>query len=210
MDEWQKVKIEASRIERHRTRSATSGFYSTKTTEELLKKLPFKVRARVVRPAVRAAAKVIRKRVRQNLNATGSRSYNDDGTVVRGQPIGRSRKTGTYEKLSKELKSKRSGNKEMSKAIITRNWTKSMGEIVGNTTGPSYKHAAQGHLLEYGANIQLWGKSNKRYQLPPRPFLRTAVTSTRGLQKIIILNVMKKWAKLVRQEVEQYPDVEDS
>lgn len=194
----------------HRTKATRSEVRSSETTDKLLKELPYMVRARVARPAIRAASKIVRKRIRKNLNATGRRTENPDGTVVRGQPIGRSKKTGTGEKLSRKLKAKRKDNKEMSKAIITRNWTKNLGAVVGTTTGPSHKHAAQGHLLEYGANIYLWGNSKKRYQLPPRPFMRNAVTETRGLQKMVIINTMKKWARKVRSEITKYPDIDDS
>ena len=194
----------------HRTKATRSEVRSSEATDKLLKELPYMVRARVARPAIRAASKIVRKRIRKNLNATGRRTENPDGTVVRGQPIGRSKKTGTGEKLSRKLKAKRKDNKEMSKAIITRNWTKNLGAVVGTTTGPSHKHAAQGHLLEYGANIYLWGNSKKRYQLPPRPFMRNAVTETRGLQKMVIINTMKKWARKVRSEITKYPDIDDS
>lgn len=187
-----------------------SGIRSSDSTDALLKGLPVKMRARVVRPAIRKAAKVVRKAVRTNLNSVGRRSYNKNGTVVYGQPIGRSKKTGTYEKLSKDLKAKRSGNKEMFKAIITRNWTKASGGVIGATTGPSHRDAAQGHILEYGATTVLWGNKKKRYRLPPRPFLRPAANQTKGLQKMVILNTMKKWSKLVRSEVAKYPDIEDS
>ncbi len=197
-----------------------SGVRSSKQTDALLKELPGKVRARVVRPALRAASKVVRKQVRSNLNATGARSYASDGTVIYGQPIGRSKKTGTREKLSRELKAKRADNKEMSKSIITRSWTKALGAVVGTTTGPRWRDAAQGHILEYGANIFLWGKllrkdsaggsAGGKYRLPPRPFLRPAVVQTKEKQKKIIVNTMKQWAKKVRSEVEMYPDIDDS
>ena len=187
-----------------------SGVRNSESTDKLLEGIPGMLRARVVRPALRKASRQVRKKVRQNLNRVGPRSYMADGRVVYGQPIGRSRKTGTYDKLSSKLKAKRSGNKEMSKAIITRTWTKDRGAVVGTTTGPSHRHAAQGHILEYGANIVLWGNEGKRYRLPPRPFLRAAANQTKGLQQMVIVNTMKKWAKQIRSEVTQYPDIDDS
>ena len=197
-----------------------SGVRSSKSTDPFLEGLPYKLRARVVRPAIRAASKIVRKQVRENLKKTGARSYNSDGTVVYGQPIGRSKKTGTGEKLSKTLKAKRSGNKEMSKAIITRSWTKDLGAVVGATTGPSWKHAAQGHILEYGANIFLWGKllradgvggsAGGKYRLPPRPFLRPAVLQTKQAQKKAIVSTMKQWSKKIESEVAEFPEIDYS
>tara|TARA_Y100000361_G_scaffold40763_1_gene34914 strand:+ start:1807 stop:2460 length:654 start_codon:yes stop_codon:yes gene_type:complete len=217
MGQLDKARREAEKIIRqHRPNATRSEFRHSESTDALLRDLPVSVRKRVARPAIRAAAKVVRKKVRKNLYATGKRAENPDGTVVRGQPIGRSRKTKTYDKLSNKLKAKRSGNKEMAKAIISRNWSRNMNAVIGSTTGPSYRHAAQGHLLEYGANIMLWGGANKakggktHYRLPPRPFMRNAVTQTRGLQKLVILSTMKKWAKLVGNEVARFPDIDDS
>lgn len=218
MDRLTKAQREAGVI-LHRT-PTKSGVRSSKETDALFEDLPYKVRARVVRPALRAASKIVRKQVRTNLNATGARSYTSDGNVVYGQPIGRSKKTGTGEKLSKKLKSKRAENKEMSKSIITRSWTKALGAVVGTTTGPRWRDAAQGHILEYGANIFLWGNvlrkdspggsAGSKYRLPPRPFLRPAVVQTKEKQKKVIISTMKQWAKKVRSEVAMYPDIDDS
>ncbi len=218
MDRLTKAEREAGIII-HRN-PTKSGVRSSKSTDVLLAELPYKLRSRVVRPAIRKASKIVRKEVRSKLNSTGERTYSSDGNVVYGQPIGPSKKTGTRKKLTNKLKAKRSENKEMSKAIITRSWTKDLGAVVGATTGPSWKHAAQGHILEYGANIFLWGKVLKkdgpggskgsRYRLPPRPFLRPAVLKTKAAQKKAIVSTMKQWAKKIRSEVKMYPDVDDS
>ena len=206
------VQRESKRILTHRPSRATGSANHTKSTEKFFRKLPVLIRARVCRPAVRAAGTIVRKEVRRNLKKTGARSYNALGAVSPdNQPIGRSRVTGTYSKWSASVRAKRKNNEEMVNLIRSRNWTAASGAIVGNTTGPLWRQAAQGHILEFGGVINLWGGANKvkkTARLPPRPFLRAAGDTTLPKQKAAIIKAMKSIKTKLQSSGEISPEID--
>lgn len=196
----------------HASRKKPS-FTHSKATDKLFKQFPLLIREQVARPAARGASTIVRKAAKKSIERTGSRSYDSRHVVnPKGQPIGRSRSTGTFKKLSNKLKSERKIESELSRSFITRNWPRKRGgDTVGSTTGPSHKRASHAHLLEYGAAIILWGGVNKEKKadyLPPRPFFRTAVDGSMSKQQAKVVSVFKKWAKKLGVPIEETPEID--
>jgi hypothetical protein len=204
---------EAKQIKSGMNRKPTkSKFQHSKSTDKLFSEISFLIAERVARPAARAATTIVRAEAKKQIIKTGKRTYDDDHVVnPQGQPIGRSRTTGTFNKLSNKLKSKRKESRQLANGIIARNWRgKRRDGVVGSTTGPSHQIAPHAHLLEYGAVIILWGGINKNrkggagkvaMRLPPRPFFRNAVDKTMPKQQKKIAQVAKQWAKRLGKPV---------
>ena len=214
----QNAKREAAQIKRgmnrrKASRAVKSKFQHSKSTDMLFRELNFLIAERVARPAARAATTIVRAEAKKQIIKTGKRTYDDDHVVnPQGQPIGRSRTTGTFKKLSNKLKSKRKESEQLAAAIIARNWRgKRRDGVVGSTAGPSHQVAPHAHLLEYGAVIILWGGINKdrkggagkvAMRLPPRPFFRNAADKTMSKQQKKIVQVAKQWATRLGRPVD--------
>jgi len=211
----QNARKEALAIKRGRSinKKTKSGFQHSKSTDLLFRDLSFLISERVARPAARAATTIVRAEAKKQILKTGKRELDSEGSVSpQGQPIGRSRTTGTFDKLGNKAKSKRLGpRRSLVDAIIARNWRgKRRDGVVGSTAGPSHRIAPHAHLLEYGAVIILWGGINKdrkggngkvAMRLPPRPFFRTAADTTMSKQQRKIVQVAKQWAKRLGRPV---------
>jgi hypothetical protein len=180
----------------------------------LFRDLSFLITERVARPAARAATTIVRAEAKKQVMKTGERSMDAENSVnPQGQPIGRSRSTGTFKKLGKKAQSKRWGpRRTLADAIIARNWKgRRRDAVVGSTAGPSHQVAPHAHLLEYGAVIILWGGINKdrkggngkvAMRLPPRPFFRTAADTTMSKQQRKVVQIAKQWAKRLGKPVD--------
>jgi hypothetical protein len=211
----QNAKREAEKIKSRTVRKSTkSGFEHSKSTDKLFRDLSFLITERVARPAARAATTIVRAEAKKQVMKTGERTLDAEGSVnPQGQPIGRSRSTGTFDKLGKKAQSKRWGpRRTLADAIIARNWKgRRRDAVVGSTAGPSHQVAPHAHLLEYGAVIILWGGINKdrkggngkvAMRLPPRPFFRTAADTTMSKQQRKVVQIAKQWAKRLGKPVD--------
>ena len=212
----QNAKKEALAIKRGKrvSKKKQSGFQHSKSTDMLFRDLSFLITERVARPAARAATTIVRAEAKKQVMKTGERSMDAENSVnPQGQPIGRSRSTGTFKKLGKKAQSKRWGpRRTLADAIIARNWRgRRRDAVVGSTAGPSHQVAPHAHLLEYGAVIILWGGINKdrkggngkvAMRLPPRPFFRTAADTTMSKQQKKVVQIAKQWAKRLGKPVD--------
>jgi hypothetical protein len=212
----QNAKKEALAIKRGKrvSKKTQSGFQHSKSTDMLFRDLSFLITERVARPAARAATTIVRAEAKKQVMKTGERSMDAENSVnPQGQPIGRSRSTGTFKKLGKKAQSKRWGpRRTLADAIIARNWKgRRRDAVVGSTAGPSHQVAPHAHLLEYGAVIILWGGINKdrkggngkvAMRLPPRPFFRTAADTTMSKQQRKVVQIAKQWAKRLGKPVD--------
>lgn len=212
----QNAKREALAIKRGKrlNKNTKSGFQHSKSTDMLFRDLSFLITERVARPAARAATTIVRAEAKKQVMKTGERTLDAEGSVnPQGQPIGRSRSTGTFDKLGKKAQSKRWGpRRTLADAIIARNWKgRRRDAVVGSTAGPSHQVAPHAHLLEYGAVIILWGGINKdrkggngkvAMRLPPRPFFRTAADTTMSKQQRKVVQIAKQWAKRLGKPVD--------
>ncbi len=209
------AKKEALAIKRGKrvNKNTKSGFQHSKSTDMLFRDLSFLITERVARPAARAATTIVRAEAKKQVMKTGERSMDADHSVnPQGQPIGRSRSTKTFNKLSNKLKGKRKEDKQLANSIIARNWKgRRRDAVVGSTAGPSHQVAPHAHLLEYGAVIILWGGINKdrkggngkvAMRLPPRPFFRTAADTTMSKQQKKVVQIAKQWAKRLGKPVD--------
>ena len=151
-------------------------------------------RKAVMRPAVYAAAIVVREECKRRLAAAGPHGPNEG-------EIGKSSVTGTRDHQSKKIRDRRSGwdIDSMTEAIRIKRWQKDT--IVGTITGPGGKVSEEStgeigafsHVLEYGGVIQLWG-SERFYELKPRPFLEPSAAATMQQQRAALLKRFKeKW-----------------
>lgn len=151
-------------------------------------------RKAVMRPAVYAAAIVVRNECKRKLAEAGPHGPNEG-------EIGHSLTTGTRYHQSKAVKARREGwdIESMTKAIRIKRWQK--GTVVGAITGPGGKVSSEStgeigafsHILEYGGVIQLWGKE-QFYELKPRPFLEPSAASTLTQQRqALVTRFREKW-----------------
>jgi len=212
----QNAKKEALAIKRGKrvNKKTQSGFKHSKSTDMLFRDLSFLITERVARPAARAATTIVRAEAKKQVMKTGERTLDAERSVSpQGQPIGRSRSTGTFKKLGKKAQSKRWGpRRTLADGIIARNWKgRRRDSVVGSTAGPSHQVAPHAHLLEYGAVIILWGGINKdrkggngkvAMRLPPRPFFRTAADTTMSKQQKKVVQIAKQWAKRLGKPVD--------
>ena len=148
------------------------------------------------------------------------RKYN---RLVPQSKIGRSQKTGTWDSVRNSDKTKRLarraaalpkkrdkngqlyaefgpkigalGKSGLSDWMMTRYHRYNNTKSTVGITGPAWRVAAQGHVLEFGSKHRAWGKPSS--PLPPRPFLRPAAQQTRKSQQSKIISTMKKWQKRV-------------
>jgi HK97 gp10 family phage protein len=217
-----------------KNRTGKSGAFLDMDHRKLLKTFSEEVQGRVVRSAVGAASTAIRKQAKKNINKVGPlntttvRYVGKDGyereyeTTTPGSKIGRSKKTGTWEKLERAQKTKRLarlaasmprkkdpesgmpvaefgpkmgaiGKSGISDWMMTKYKKYKRGKTWVGVTGPAHRVAAQAHILEFGARHFAWGKPSA--PLPPRPFLRPAAQQTRSEQRSKIIKVMKRWQK---------------
>ena len=139
-----------------------------KQIEHILKQLPISMRDKVIVKATRAAAIIVRKQAQRFL-LDGSVPHGPDEGVFPGD----SKKTGTYEKKSKQQKAARDMRKSMAKSMAIKPKKYNNGNVVLMMVGPKRPEGNQSHILEFGGVIQLWG-TDLQYRLKPRPFLEPA------------------------------------
>jgi len=159
------------------------------------------MKAKVVKPALTAAAKIVQKKAAANVRAIKSRQPYSGGTP------GNSRNTGTREKWSNKAAAKRaSGNHDdlsrsiKIKSLPTIRRKKSPVVVI---VGPEAKKFGFGHLLEFGAASYpkpaahyLWGGVNDIDRIQPMPFLEPAAKETATQQVAAIVRVIKeRWPK---------------
>lgn len=170
-------------------------------TSNILTHLPLDMRARAAYDANIAAARVVRKQAALLLKQAGPRA---PGT---GMFPGNSKRTKTYEKMSKKQQAKRDSRKSMAARIITKSLPKRRGSSphILTMVGPRRDDGRmdQGWILEYGGVIRLWG-SDRYYRLKPRPFMGPAGKATTTLQMNAYKATMRKWWNDVGRYTKKY------
>lgn len=160
-----------SRAPRGSGRSVSVRVEVTEDTLKLLEQLPWQIREKVLKSAVRDAGRVVVNAARAKLRAH------------------RSSRTGTQTLWSKKLREKRASRRwDLYQSIGQR--VQVYERTVVAFIGARWPWGAHAHLLERGGVFRRWGKTST-YQ-PPRPFLRPAVNETRPQQNLAMISRVKR------------------